>query len=165
MTVTYPDGSTDKVDVTVTVTDPDSKPEWGDGEGEPGDKVTVPNTGGDVPEGSTTEVEGPGKAEIDKDGNIVVDINDDAKPGDKIVVTVKDKDGNVIDTITVTVEESGKTGSGKPAPSKPADSGDKGSSNAPLPRTGVEIAGALAAAAGLLAAGVLMVARSRRKNN
>ena len=151
--------------VVVEVEKPADQPDWKDGKGKPGDKIVIPNDGGPVPDGSTVEVEGPGKAEIDKDGNIVVDINDDAKPGDKIVVTVKDKDGNVIDTITVTVEESGKTGSGKPAPSKPADSGDKGSSNAPLPRTGVEIAGALAAAAGLLAAGVLMVARSRRKNN
>ncbi|KXZ58906.1 C protein alpha-antigen precursor [Brevibacterium ravenspurgense] len=151
--------------VVVEVEKPADQPDWKDGNGKPGDKIVIPNDGGPVPDGSTVEVEGPGKAEIDKDGNIVVDINDDAKPGDKIVVTVKDKDGNVIDTITVTVDDKGKTGSGKPAPSKPGDSGDKGSSNAPLPRTGVEIAGALAAAAGLLAAGVLMVARSRRKNN
>ncbi|MCT1788837.1 LPXTG cell wall anchor domain-containing protein, partial [Dermabacter hominis] len=60
----------------------------------------------------------------------------------------------------------------KPTPtpeSEPSDTpsvpGDNGSSTAPLPRTGVEIAGALAAAAGLLAAGVLVVTRSRRKNN
>ena len=155
--------------VVVEVEKPADQPDWKDGNGKPGDKIVIPNDGGPVPDGSTVEVEGPGKAEIDKDGNIVVDINDDAKPGDKIVVTVKDKDGNVIDTITVTVDDKGKTGSGEgkpaPAPGKPGDSGDKGSSNAPLPRTGVEIAGALAAAAGLLAAGVLMVARSRRKNN
>ena len=31
--------------------------------------------------------------------------NKDAKPGDKIVVTVKDKDGKVIDTVTVTVDK------------------------------------------------------------
>ena len=157
--------------VVVEVEKPADQPDWKDDKGKPGDKIVIPNEGGPVPDGSTVETEGPGKAEIDKDGNIVVDINDDAKPGDKIVVTVKDKDGNVIDTITVTVEEDGNAGSGgdkgkpAPAPGKPGDSGDKGSSNAPLPRTGVEIAGALAAAAGLLAAGVLMVARSRRKNN
>ncbi|MCG7297881.1 YPDG domain-containing protein, partial [Brevibacterium sp. ACRRH] len=105
VTVTYPDGSKDNVDVTVTVTDPDKKPEWGDDEGAPGDKVTVPNEGGDVPEGSTTEVEGPGKAEIDENGNLVVDIEEDAKPGDKIVVEVKDPEGNTIDESTVTVTE------------------------------------------------------------
>ncbi|WP_210400265.1 YPDG domain-containing protein, partial [Corynebacterium sp. HMSC036D02] len=112
--VTYPDGSTDNVDVTVTVTDPDSTPEWGDGEGEPGDKVTVPNEGGDVPEGSTVEVKGPGKAEIDKNGNLVVDIDEDAKPGDKVVVEVKDPEGNTIDDSTVTVTE----------PSAPAEQPD-----------------------------------------
>ena len=120
--VTYPDGSTDNVDVTVTVTDPDSTPEWGDGEGEPGDKVTVPNEGGDVPEGSTVEVEGPGKAEIDENGNLVVDIDEDAKPGEKVVVVVKGKDGNTIDDSTVTVTEPSapaeqpdwKDGKGKP---------------------------------------------------
>ena len=120
--VTYPDGSTDNVDVTVTVTDPDSTPEWGDGEGEPGDKVTVPNEGGDVPEGSTVEVKGPGKAEIDKNGNLVVDIDEDAKPGDKVVVEVKDPEGNTIDDSTVTVTEPSapaeqpdwKDGKGKP---------------------------------------------------
>ena len=120
--VTYPDGSTDNVDVTVTVTDPDSTPEWGDGEGEPGDKVTVPNEGGDVPEGSTTVVDGPGKAEIDEDGNLIVDIDEDAKPGDKVVVEVKDPEGNTIDESTVTVTEPSapaeqpdwKDGKGKP---------------------------------------------------
>ncbi|WP_210399725.1 YPDG domain-containing protein, partial [Corynebacterium sp. HMSC072D12] len=105
VTVTYPDGSTDEVDVTVTVTDPDAKPEWGDGEGEPGGKVTVPNEGGDVPEDSTVEVEGPGKAKIDENGNLVVDIDEDAKPGDKVVVEVKDPEGNTIDDSTVTVTE------------------------------------------------------------
>ena len=107
--VTYPDGTTDTVDVTVTVEKPDApetdKPDWKDDSGKPGDKVEIPNTGGDVPDGSTVETEGPGKAEIDKDGNIVVDIDKDAKPGDKIVVVVKDKDGNEIDTVTVTVEK------------------------------------------------------------
>ena len=103
--VTYPDESTDKVDVTVTVTDPDAKPEWGNHEGEPGGKVTVPNTGGDVPEGSTVETEGPGEAEIDDNGNLIVDIDEDAKPGEKVVVIVKDKDGNKIGESTVTVTE------------------------------------------------------------
>ena len=103
--VTYPDGSKDNVDVTVTVTDPESKPKWGDDEGEPGDKVTVPNEGGDVPEGTTVETDGPGKAEIDEDGNLIVDIDEDAKPGDKIVVEVKDPEGNTIDESTVTVTE------------------------------------------------------------
>ncbi|UEB89754.1 YPDG domain-containing protein [Dermabacter jinjuensis] len=108
VTVTYPDGSTDKVDVTVTVTNPDAKPEWGNGEGEPGAKVTVPNTGGDVPEGSTTEVEGPGKVEIGENGELIVTIDENAKPGDKIVIVVKDPEGNKIGESTVTVTEPSK---------------------------------------------------------
>ena len=106
--VTYPDGSKDNVDVTVTVEQPDApaeQPDWKDDKGKPGDKVEIPNTGGDVPEGSTVETEGPGKAEIDENGNLIVDIDEDAKPGDKIVVIVKDKDDNEIDRVVVEVEQ------------------------------------------------------------
>ena len=108
VTVTYPDGSTDEVEVTVTVEQPDApadQPDWKDDSGKPGEKVEIPNTGGDVPDGSTVETEGPGKAEIDEDGNLVVDIDEDANPGDKIVVIVKDKDGNEIDRVVVEVEK------------------------------------------------------------
>ncbi|MGV0394452.1 YPDG domain-containing protein, partial [Corynebacterium riegelii] len=106
--VTYPDGTTDKVTVTVTVEKPDApaeKPDWNDDKGKPGEKVEIPNTGGDVPEGTTVETEGPGKAEIDENGKLIVDIDKDAKPGDKVVVIVKDKDNNEIDRVVVEVEK------------------------------------------------------------
>ncbi|WOH94414.1 YPDG domain-containing protein [Corynebacterium urealyticum] len=106
--VTYPDGSTDEVEVTVTVEQPDApaeKPDWKDGKGKPGDKVEIPNDGGDVPEGTTVETEGPGKADIDENGNLVVEIDKDANPGEKVVVIVKDKDDNEIDRVVVEVEK------------------------------------------------------------
>lgn len=117
--VTYPDGSKDNVDVTVTVEEPDAedpetdKPDWKDDSGKPGDKVEIPNTGGPVPDRSTVETEGPGKAEIDENGNLVVDIDKDAKPGDKVVVVVKDKDGNEIDRVVVEVEKPADEDKGK----------------------------------------------------
>ncbi|PXA76699.1 hypothetical protein DCC24_06570 [Auritidibacter sp. NML100628] len=128
VTVTYPDGSTDTETFTVTVTEPSDggegpgdqeKPNWGDAEGEPGERIEIPNEGGKVPEDTTVEVEGPGRASIDEDGNLVVEIDKDAKPGDTIVVVVKDKDGNVIDEITVTVTEPSDDGEGPGDQEKP----------------------------------------------
>ncbi|PAT14383.1 hypothetical protein CKJ84_08655 [Corynebacterium sp. NML 120412] len=89
----------------------------------PGGSVTVPNTGGEVPAGTTVEVKGPGKAELDGKGNLVITANDDAKPGEKITVTIKDKDGKVIDTVTTTVEAKGGVTdptTTTPAPQAPA---------------------------------------------
>ncbi|MDK6230673.1 Rib/alpha-like domain-containing protein, partial [Streptococcus agalactiae] len=48
---------------------------------------------------------GPGKAEIGADGSLKVTPSADAKPGDKIVAKVKDGEGNVIDTVTVTLTD------------------------------------------------------------
>ena len=122
-------------EVTVTVDEPGGKkpeapaekPDWNDHHGKPGDNVVIPNEGGKVEDGTTVETEGPGKAEIDKDGNIRVGIDKDAKPGDKIKVVVKDKDGKVIDEVTVTVEKPGGKKPEVPAPSeKPDWKDDKG---------------------------------------
>ena len=133
--------------------------------------MEIPNTGGEVPDGATVEVvDGPGTAEIKPDGTIVVTPSEDAKPGDKIVVEVKDPEGNVIDTITVTIEEPGDEPAPSepgedPAPSEPGE--DKPEGNKPggsLPNTGAEVgAGALAASGLMIAAGAAALRHNRRK--
>ena len=101
--------------VVVEVEQPDApaeKPDWSDDKGKPGDKVEIPNNGGKVQDGTTVETEGPGKAEIDENGKLIVDVDKDAKPGDKVVVVVKDKDGKEIDKVVVEVEKPGASSDG-----------------------------------------------------
>ncbi|PAT12734.1 putative Ig domain-containing protein [Corynebacterium hadale] len=105
---------------------PVENPDWAtDGKTDevvPGGSVTVPNKGGEVPAGTTVEVKGPGKAELDGKGNLVITAHDDAKPGEKITATIKDKDGKVIDTVTTTVKakDDASDPTGTPAPQEPA---------------------------------------------
>ena len=129
---------------------PAEKPDWKDGKTTPDKPIVIPNEGGDVPEGSTVEVTGPGTAELGKDGSITVTPSDDAKPGDKIVVVVKDKDGNVLDTITVEITE-GALKPGKPRPGMPSTGADDSAAGA------MALGGVLAA----VAAGVAAARRRR----
>ncbi|WP_210398564.1 YPDG domain-containing protein, partial [Corynebacterium sp. HMSC27B11] len=102
VTVTYPDGSKDNETFTVTV---ETDPSWEDGKTTPDQPIVIPNDGGPVKPDTTVETEGPGKAEIDDNGNITVTPNEDAKPGEKVVVVVKDPEGNEIDRVTVEIVE------------------------------------------------------------
>ncbi|HFG8934672.1 TPA: hypothetical protein ACGI1P_001455 [Corynebacterium striatum] len=128
------DGVDDKTEIEkgTNPNDPNSKPndpdttkapDWDDkATTTPGKKVELPNNGGAVQDGTTVEVKGPGKAEIGERGQLVVTPSDDAKPGDTIAVTVKAKDGKVVDTVTVTVVK------------EKGDSSNGGSSNGDLGR-------------------------------
>ena len=122
--VTYPDGSKDNVDVTVTVEDPDAKqneefePGYEDGSGKPGEDVTIDKPvfkGKDgnkvTPPNGTTFTPGdnaPDGVTVHEDGSITVKVPKDAKPGDKItvpvVVTYPDGSKDNVD-VTVTVEQ------------------------------------------------------------
>ena len=127
--VTYPDGTKDNVDVTVTVEQPDAKdnekfePEYNGGSGEPGTDVTVDKPvfkdgdGNEVtpPEGTkfTPGEDTPDGVTIDENtGEIKVTIPEDAKPGDKIevpvVVTYPDGSTDEV-TVTITVTEKDAT--------------------------------------------------------
>ena len=100
VTVTYPDGSTIDVPVTVKVTQvsDDYTPKYDDGNGKPGAKVELPlkeKEGKKVPEGTKFESNTPGIT-VDKDGKVTVTIPEGAKPGDKITgeITVTYPDGS-----------------------------------------------------------------------
>ena len=131
ITVTYPDGSTEEVPVTVTVTDRDKDvytPKYEDGNGKPGSKVEIPLTeenGKKIPDGTTFESDKPGVITVGKDGKVTVTIPEGAKPGDKITgkVKVRYPDGSTEEIpVTVTVGEQDKDiytpkyedGNGKP---------------------------------------------------
>ena len=108
--VSHPGGLDEVVQATVTVAgEAVEAPAWADTETPADEPVTIPNTGGPVPDGSTVEVVGGdanGTATLNPDnGEIEFTPSPDAKPGDTVTVQVKDKDGEVIDEITVTIGE------------------------------------------------------------
>jgi len=107
-------GVADLVEKPDTETPDTKNPDWDDAKTTPGESVDIekdPNSG-DVESGTEVEVtDGPGTAEIDEDGKITVTPDEDAKPGDKIVVEVKDPEDNVIDTVEIAIEEKDESGS------------------------------------------------------
>ena len=101
VTVTYPDGSTIDVPVTVKVTQvsDDYTPKYNDGHGKPGTEVEIPlkeENGKKIPGGTTFESDQPGVISVDKDGKVTVTIPEGANPGDKITgkITVTYPDGS-----------------------------------------------------------------------
>ncbi|KMY23613.1 hypothetical protein ACU19_02830, partial [Actinobaculum suis] len=135
-------------EITVTIA---PNPNWDDATTHPGKDVTIPNKGGDVPAGTTVEAEGPGEGTLNSDGSITVTPNPDAKPGDAIKVTIKDKDGNVIDEFTVKIVE----------PEGPAAAKAK-SRVKKLSFTGASVLGTLGIAGLLTGVGALLVRRRNR---
>ena len=153
-------------EITVTVKDPKKtdaenyQPKWNDSTIKPGDTITLPNIGDKLPDGTTLEIKGKDLpngwgVQIDKTGAIKVTAPSWAKPGDKVKIPVHITypDGSS-EVVYFTVTVTGDTDNG--------GSNDKG---APLPRTGVEVGAALAAATALIAGGIALIARSRRRNN
>ncbi|SIQ09119.1 Rib/alpha/Esp surface antigen repeat-containing protein [Corynebacterium afermentans] len=146
--VTYPDGSKDNVDVTVTVEEPEApaptpedkdsekfEPGYEDGNGKPGDDVTVPapefkdkdGNPAEAPEDTTFKPgeNAPDGVTVDPDtGEVTVTVPEDAKPDDKITVPVEvtypDGSKDNVD-VTVTVEEPEA-----PAPADPEDKDSDG---------------------------------------
>ena len=103
----------DKGSIPATPLEPGVKrPDWENATTTPDKPVEIDKTedSGEFTPGSTVEVtEGPGTAEIDDSGKITVTPSEDAKPGDKIVVEVKDPEGSVIDTVEVKVTDPDST--------------------------------------------------------
>ncbi|MDI2140277.1 Rib/alpha-like domain-containing protein, partial [Streptococcus hohhotensis] len=130
VTVTYPDGSTIDVPVTVKVTQvsDDYTPKYEDGSGKPGSKVEIPlkeENGKDIPAKTTYVSDQPGVIDVDDKGKVTVTIPKDKNPGDKVTgkITVTYPDGSTEEVpVNVTVTNRDKDdytpkyedGSGKP---------------------------------------------------
>ena len=112
ITVTYPDNSTDNVEVSVTVLNRDKDdytPKYDDGRGKPGASVEIPVSeanGKTIPANSTYVSDQPGVIKVDAKGKVTVTIPREKNPGDKITgkVTVTYPDGSKEDVpVSVTV--------------------------------------------------------------
>ncbi|WP_158259633.1 Rib/alpha-like domain-containing protein [Staphylococcus simulans] len=120
VTVTYPDGTTDHINVTITVhPQPDAdvyNPGYNDVQVNPGESIEIPQVKDDVPTGTHFEI--PSESGIDKDwtvtvnpdtGKITVTVPEDAAEGEVVTVIVKVTypDGSTENvTVDVTVHDS-----------------------------------------------------------
>ncbi|UXV37796.1 Rib/alpha-like domain-containing protein [Staphylococcus simulans] len=120
VTVTYPDGTTDHINVTITVyPQPDAdiyNPGYNDVQVNPEESIEIPQVKDDVPTGTRFEI--PSESGIDKDwtvtvnpdtGKITVTVPEDAAEGDVVTVIVKVTypDGSTENvTVDVTVHDS-----------------------------------------------------------
>ena len=109
-TVTIKNGDKTVGTTTITVTQ-NPKFDADDVSVVPGGSETIPNKGGEVPADTKITVDGPGKADFDKDGNLVVTADENAEPGKTITVTVTYPDGTT-DNVTVTVGKKANNKSG-----------------------------------------------------
>ena len=152
VTVTYPDGSTIDVPVTVKVTQvsDDYTPKYKDGSGKPGSSVDIPVSeanGKKIPDGTTFESGTPGIT-VDKDGKVTVTIPKDKNPGEEVTgkVLVRYPDGSEEEvpvkvtvtppeklTPTLDVEQDPKTGDVIVTPKKPDGSGFKPGTKVEIP--------------------------------
>lgn len=161
--VTYPDGSTDTAEVTVTVGEPDPaddgkdsdkyQPEYPNTTGKVNDKTEIPLKPGDLPAGTKCEVDPSSvpsgwKASVDKNCTLTVEPGKDAKPGQKadIKVNFTYPDGST-DTVAAHFEIA------------KSDAIQKSK----LARTGAQVAGlaGIAAAMGVAGLGLVLVRRRR----
>ncbi|WP_460510819.1 Ig domain-containing protein [Corynebacterium tapiri] len=98
----------DTIEINVEKTNSGTGLNWGDvATAAIGGVIAVPIIAGALAGGESVDVSGPGAATLGEDGAISVQVDPDAKPGDVIKVTVKDKDGQAVDTVDVTVTDNG----------------------------------------------------------
>ena len=110
--VTYPDNSTDNVEVSVTVLNRDRDdytPQYNGGSGKPGASVEIPVSeanGKIIPANTTYVSDQPGVIKVDAKGKVTVTIPREKNPGEKvtgnIIVTYPDKSTDKV-PVSVTV--------------------------------------------------------------
>ena len=110
--VTYPDNSTDNVEVSVTVLNRDRDdytPQYNGGSGKPGASVEIPvseENGKIIPANTTYVSDQPGVIKVDAKGKVTVTIPREKNPGEKvtgnIIVTYPDKSTDKV-PVSVTV--------------------------------------------------------------